>query len=89
MDMRTPTFRNCFMLSLAAGILLSLAAGILLSQKAAAQTINGFDLSNATIPLKEIMSGGPPRDGIPSIDRPKFIPVIKSYFWLRLEPRAL
>ncbi|GAB4175980.1 MAG: hypothetical protein Fur0032_15810 [Terrimicrobiaceae bacterium] len=35
---------------------------------------NGFDLSNATIPQSEIMLGGPPRDGIPSIDAPKFVP---------------
>lgn len=34
---------------------------------------NGFDLSNATIPRNEIHSGGPPRDGIPSIDHPVFI----------------
>ncbi|MEO1628888.1 MAG: DUF3179 domain-containing (seleno)protein, partial [Bacteroidota bacterium] len=33
---------------------------------------NGFALSNLAIPLKEIKSGGPPRDGIPSIDQPKF-----------------
>jgi hypothetical protein len=39
-----------------------------------AQTRNGFDLSGLTLDLKELRSGGPPRDGIPSIDRPKFIP---------------
>jgi len=33
----------------------------------------GFDVSNATIPTSEILRGGPPRDGIPSIDRPKFM----------------
>lgn len=37
-----------------------------------AQEKNGFDLSNALIPVDEILSGGPPRDGIPSIDNPKF-----------------
>ncbi len=42
-----------------------------------AQTMNGFDLSNTSINQKEIVSGGPPRDGIPSIDRPKFIAVNK------------
>lgn len=40
-----------------------------------AQTKNGFDLSEASISKKEILSGGPSRDGIPSIDRPKFINV--------------
>lgn len=38
-----------------------------------AQTQNGFDLQNASIPVQEIHRGGPPRDGIPSIDAPKFI----------------
>ena len=41
---------------------------------AQAQTKNGFDLSGLTLDLKEVLSGGPPRDGIPSIDQPKFIP---------------
>jgi hypothetical protein len=34
---------------------------------------NGFDVSNATIPARAIQRGGPPKDGIPAIDRPKFI----------------
>ncbi|MGJ3262555.1 MAG: DUF3179 domain-containing protein [Salinarimonas sp.] len=32
------------------------------------------DFSQATVPLDEIVSGGPPRDGIPSIDDPLFAP---------------
>lgn len=38
----------------------------------AADAKNGFDLTGATIPADEILRGGPPRDGIPSIDSPKF-----------------
>ena len=34
---------------------------------------NGFDLANAIVPAEEILRGGPPRDGIPAIDNPKFI----------------
>src|SRR6056297_1786062 len=34
---------------------------------------NGFKLTDLRIPLEEIRSGGPPRDGIPSIDEPKYI----------------
>jgi len=34
---------------------------------------NGFDLSNASVPAALIMGGGPPKDGIPSLDNPKFI----------------
>lgn len=38
-----------------------------------AQADNGFDLSNASISKKEILPGGPPRDGIPAIDKPNFL----------------
>ncbi|MEE8445620.1 MAG: DUF3179 domain-containing (seleno)protein, partial [Alphaproteobacteria bacterium] len=33
------------------------------------------DFSKTSIPLDEIFSGGPPKDGIPSIDQPQFRPV--------------
>lgn len=33
---------------------------------------NGFDLSNSLIPKEKIISGGPPKDGIPAILNPKF-----------------
>lgn len=36
-------------------------------------TRNGFNLSRTTIPLGEVLSGGPPRDGIPAITSPKFV----------------
>lgn len=35
--------------------------------------LNGFDLAGASIPAKAIERGGPPKDGIPAIDRPRFI----------------
>ncbi len=38
------------------------------------QVLNGFNLSDASIPVDEIAKGGPPRDGIPSIDQPIFYP---------------
>jgi hypothetical protein len=44
---------------------------------------NGFDLRHATIPLDEILRGGPPRDGIPSIDAPRFEPVAAADAYLR------
>jgi hypothetical protein len=40
----------------------------------------GFNLDNARIPVAEIHEGGPPRDGIPSIDRPKFVTVARAKF---------
>ena len=33
------------------------------------------DFTNALVPFDEILSGGPPKDGIPSIDAPSFAPV--------------
>ncbi len=41
---------------------------------------NGFDLSDSLIPAEKIMHGGPPKDGIPAIDNPKFIPADKVDF---------
>ncbi len=33
------------------------------------------DFAKSTVDLNEIISGGPPKDGIPAIDRPRFSPV--------------
>lgn len=35
-----------------------------------------------SIPLSEIVGGGPPKDGIPSIDNPKFISIAEANKWL-------
>lgn len=42
------------------------------SPQSPAQSLNGFDLSDAAVPAEQILSGGPPRDGIPAIDSPVF-----------------
>ncbi|MCP3852457.1 MAG: DUF3179 domain-containing protein [Gammaproteobacteria bacterium] len=39
----------------------------------ASSGFNGFDLSNSLINTSEIHHGGPAKDGIPSLDSPKFI----------------
>jgi hypothetical protein len=49
---------------------------------------NGFDLSGSAVPVHEILSGGPPRDGIPAIDEPRFMPVNKVR-WLQDGDRVL
>ncbi len=51
---------------------------LLVSTATAAPTKNGFDLANSTIPVSKILSGGPARDGIPSIDKPKFLTANKA-----------
>ena len=50
------------------------------------------DFSRHTVPLDEIVSGGPPRDGIPPIDEPNFVNPAKrmpgSVTESRLSPSA-
>ena len=35
--------------------------------------LTGFDTENAIVPSTEILSGGPPKDGIPAILNPKLV----------------
>ena len=43
------------------------------------------DFSRRTVELAEIQSGGPPKDGIPAIDRPRFVGARAALAWLRPE----
>jgi hypothetical protein len=52
------------------------------------KTKNGFDLTGALVPVREIFSGGPPRDGIPAINQPRF-ELASEADWLRDEDRVL
>jgi len=54
----------------------------------AAAEKNGFDLRNSAVPVEEILQGGPPRDGIPAIDRPKFVTAAEARF-LAADARVL
>jgi hypothetical protein len=40
------------------------------------------DTSRALVPLEEIVSGGPPPDGIPAIDRPSFVTPAAAAAWI-------
>jgi len=45
------------------------------------------DFCRATVPLSEFRSGGPPRDGIPPLDDPRFVSVAEADGWLaEVEP---
>ena len=45
------------------------------------------DFSKHSVPYSDILSGGPPKDGIPAIDDPKFVSVSEADTWLRpVEP---
>ncbi|MGQ0561618.1 MAG: DUF3179 domain-containing protein [Gemmatimonadota bacterium] len=65
-----------------AGAALLLAA--LLANPATAQLRGEWrtDFARHTVPLEEIVSGGPPKDGIPAIDRPRFESVAAARKWL-------
>ena len=39
-----------------------------------------WDFSNYTIPLSDIQSGGPPKDGIPALTEPKYMPGNRARF---------
>jgi len=43
-------------------------------------SFNGFQVDPHTIPLEEISSGGPPRDGIPALINPQFLSADKADF---------
>lgn len=41
--------------------------------------LTGFNLDNASVPRNEILSGGPPKDGIPAILEPNFFLPIRRH----------
>jgi len=63
--------KNSFMLLIKISTLFIVFSLLTLSH--AKPVRNGFDLSATTIPSDKIFIGGPPRDGIPSIDKPEFL----------------
>jgi len=46
------------------------------------RAISVTDGEKHSVPLDEILAGGPPKDGIPSIDEPKFIKTSEANNWL-------
>ncbi len=48
------------------------------------ESVNGWktNVAKRSIDLKELLSGGPPKDGIPSLDKPKFISIKDAKAWL-------
>ena len=50
--------------------------------------MTGFALDNAIVPREEILAGGPPKDGIPALLKPKFVGVDQADF-LSLEDQVI
>ncbi len=65
-------------------VALSLVALLLIDARSAIAQAGEWrtDFSKHTVPLEEIVSGGPPKDGIPAIDRPTFVSVSDADRWI-------
>jgi hypothetical protein len=61
-------------------VMLALASGELCAQATESDIapFNGFDVSNSSVSTLAIQRGGPPKDGIPAIDGPKFVAAAQS-----------
>lgn len=55
-------------------------ATVTITLLAAFAILSGFNVDNAIVPQQEILSGGPPKDGIPAILEPKFVPPAEADF---------
>ncbi len=69
-------------------VILANITSFLFINVAEAGTSNGFDLNESIVPQSEILSGGPPRDAIPALTDPEFIPVDEDE-WIKDESRIL
>ncbi|MEO2173273.1 MAG: DUF3179 domain-containing protein [bacterium] len=74
--------RTFFLLAVANALMLPLLTLTMLTSThgATAKSKNGFNLDNASISVREIHSGGPPKDGIPAINQPKFTSIGNAEF---------
>jgi hypothetical protein len=57
-------------------------ASVAVNAASAQESAWSTDFSKQIVPLEEFMSGGPPKDGIPAIDHPKFELVELADAWL-------
>jgi hypothetical protein len=51
--------------------------------------LSGFDTSRHSIPVDEIMAGGPDKDGIPALSQPKFVTAEKAKSFIKDDDRVL
>src|SRR5438876_8511943 len=48
-----------------------------------------FDVTLHSVPIAEIVPAGPPKDGIPALDRPKFVPAREADKFLSKHDKIL
>jgi len=83
LDMRRAAATICVTVLACAG-----AVGSAPAQRAQQRTDGAFDFSRMKIPFEEIRRGGPPKDGIPALSDPRFVPAGEARF-LRDEDRVV
>ncbi len=76
------TSRSLLFLAVAVGSLVVTASWV------TGRGSGAFDLSQHTVPLDQIVSGGPPKDGIPALLEPQFMTASEAWF-LRDRDRVL
>jgi hypothetical protein len=62
------------------GVLLLLGVVFLVQMLGASVAFADWDFSNHAIPLADIQSGGPPRDGIPALTEPSYLTAAQADF---------
>jgi uncharacterized protein DUF3179 len=67
----------------------ALAIGAQQSSHLPSGTGKPFDVSRHSVPLNEIVGGGPPKDGIPALDAPKFVAADQARKFLSDRDRVL
>jgi len=77
---RVRIMRMALLAGLAGGLFLVLVPGA--AQRSVDSEWPRTDFTRTTVNLDEIMSGGPPKDGIPAIDRPRFESYSSADQWL-------
>jgi hypothetical protein len=76
----------------ASGLLLGLSSLIVSQEKKTLEAGPGqrpFDVTLHSVPIEDIRGGGPPKDGIPSLDRPKFVTAKEAERFLNPGDRVL
>ena len=80
--MRPPASIVATTLALAAAVLLAAVAMPAHAQAPPTGEFPKTDFDNRIVDLSEIMSGGPPRDGIPAVDEPRYTSTAQAAEWL-------
>ena len=69
-------------------LMLLVSIPLLITDVHSTTLMNGFDIEGSLIPKDKIHHGGPPRDGIPALNNPKFINA-REATWMKPDDRVI